>query len=121
MLGAVQYHSPRTLRAQEQLAMTYVSADTDYDYLFKSMYQGFPEFIRISLLTSVIVVIIGDAAVGKSNLLLRYTQDSYNPDMKSTIGVEFATRSVEVGGEKIKAQLWDTGTFTSCVFTDSLS
>lgn len=30
--------------------------------------------------------------------------------MKSTIGVEFATRSVEVGGEKVKAQLWDTGT-----------
>lgn len=55
------------------------------------------------------VVIIGDSAVGKSNLLLRYTKDEYNPDMKMTIGVEFATKSVEVEGSRVKAQLWDTG------------
>jgi GTPase SAR1 family protein len=32
---------------------------------------------------------IGDASVGKSNLLLRYTKDQFNEDQKATIGVEF--------------------------------
>ena len=32
-------------------------------------------------------------------------------DSKSTIGVEFATRSLEVDGKTIKAQIWDTGDY----------
>jgi GTPase SAR1 family protein len=32
-------------------------------------------------------------------------------ESKSTIGVEFATRSIEVDGKTIKAQIWDTGVF----------
>lgn len=51
---------------------------------------------------------IGDSGVGKSNLLSRFTRNEFNLDSKSTIGVEFATRSIEVDGKKIKAQIWDT-------------
>ncbi|CAH1425697.1 ras-related protein RABA1f [Lactuca sativa] len=64
-------------------------ADDDYDYLFK-------------------VVLIGDSGVGKSNLLSRFTRNEFSLESKSTIGVEFATRSIRVDEKIIKAQIWDT-------------
>jgi Ras-related protein Rab-11A len=54
------------------------------------------------------VVLIGDSGVGKSNLLSRFTRNEFNLDSKSTIGVEFATRSIQVDAKTIKAQIWDT-------------
>lgn len=54
------------------------------------------------------VVLIGDSGVGKSNLLSRFTRNEFNLDSKSTIGVEFATRSTVIDGKTIKAQIWDT-------------
>lgn len=65
------------------------SREDEYDYLFK-------------------VVLIGDSGVGKSNLLSRFTRNEFNLESKSTIGVEFATRSIVVDGKRIKAQIWDT-------------
>ena len=64
-------------------------ADADYDYLFK-------------------VVIIGDSGVGKSNLLSRFTRNEFHLDSKSTIGVEFATRSIQHDSKIMKAQIWDS-------------
>ena len=46
--------------------------------------------------------------MGKSNLLSRFTRNEFNLESKSTIGVEFATRSIQVDGKTIKAQIWDT-------------
>jgi len=66
-----------------------MSEGTNFDYLFK-------------------VVLIGDSGVGKSNLLSRFTRNEFNLESKSTIGVEFATRSLNVDGKNIKAQIWDT-------------
>ncbi|GAY63796.1 ras-related protein RABA2a [Citrus sinensis] len=63
--------------------------DEEYDYLFK-------------------VVLIGDSGVGKSNLLSRFTRNEFCLESKSTIGVEFATRTLQVEGRTIKAQIWDT-------------
>ncbi|XP_022734189.1 ras-related protein RABA5e-like [Durio zibethinus] len=54
------------------------------------------------------IVIIGDSAVGKSNLLSRYARNEFNAHSKATIGVEFQTQSVEIDGKEIKAQIWDT-------------
>ncbi|KAK9466334.1 ras family-domain-containing protein [Lipomyces arxii] len=54
------------------------------------------------------VVLIGDSGVGKSNLLSRFTRNEFNAESKSTIGVEFATRSINVDSKVIKAQIWDT-------------
>lgn len=42
------------------------------------------------------MVLIGDSGVGKSNLLSRFTRNEFCLEMKSTIGVEFATRSIQV-------------------------
>ncbi|XP_076923044.1 ras-related protein RABA1f-like [Bidens hawaiensis] len=63
--------------------------DDDYDYLFK-------------------LVLIGDSGVGKSNLLSRFTRNEFSLESKSTIGVEFATRSIRVDEKVVKAQIWDT-------------
>jgi len=55
------------------------------------------------------LVLVGDSGVGKSGLLSRYTRNTFSPDEKSTIGVEFATRiSNTEDAKKIKAQIWDT-------------
>jgi Ras-related protein Rab-11A len=43
-----------------------------------------------------LVVLIGDSGVGKSNLLSRFTRNEFNVSSKSTIGVEFATKSIQV-------------------------
>uniref|UniRef100_A0A674CWI8 small monomeric GTPase n=1 Tax=Salmo trutta TaxID=8032 RepID=A0A674CWI8_SALTR len=56
----------------------------------------------------VYMVLIGDSGVGKSNLLSRFTRNEFNLESKSTIGVEFATRSIHVEGKTVKAQIWDT-------------
>jgi len=66
-----------------------MSNGQEYDYLYK-------------------VVLIGDSGVGKSNLLSRFTRNEFNLETKSTIGVEFATRSIQADTKTIKAQIWDT-------------
>lgn len=54
-------------------------------------------------------MLIGDSGVGKSNLLSRYTRNEVNLESKSTIGVEFATRTIKTSeGKIIKSQIWDT-------------
>lgn len=58
-------------------------------------YLSFCLFIHF-LLFLVSVVLIGDSGVGKSNLLSRFTRNEFNLESKSTIGVEFATRSIQV-------------------------
>ncbi|GAA0160235.1 small GTPase [Lithospermum erythrorhizon] len=63
--------------------------DHEYDYLFK-------------------VVLIGDSGVGKSNILSRFTRNEFSLESKSTIGVEFATKTLQVEGKTVKAQIWDT-------------
>jgi small GTP-binding protein len=46
--------------------------------------------------------------LGKSNLLSRFTRNEFNLESKSTIGVEFATKSIVCENRTIKAQIWDT-------------
>lgn len=54
------------------------------------------------------IVVIGDSAVGKSNLLSRFARDEFDLHSKATIGVEFQTQVMEIDGKEIKAQVWDT-------------
>ena len=60
-----------------------------YDYLFK-------------------LLLIGDSGVGKTCLLVRFSDDAYNTTFISTIGIDFKIKTVEVDGKKIKLQIWDT-------------
>jgi small GTP-binding protein len=54
-------------------------------------------------------VLIGDSGVGKSNLLSRFTRNEFNLESKSTIGVEFATKSIKVDAKTIKGELKQFG------------
>ncbi|CAK7349424.1 unnamed protein product [Dovyalis caffra] len=54
------------------------------------------------------IVVIGDSAVGKSNLLSRFARNEFDSNSKATIGVEFQTQVVDIEGKEIKAQIWDT-------------
>jgi small GTP-binding protein len=60
-----------------------------YDYLFK-------------------YIIIGDTGVGKSCLLLQFTDKRFLPTHDLTIGVEFGSRLINVNKKIIKLQIWDT-------------
>jgi len=54
------------------------------------------------------LIIIGDSSVGKSNILTQYLNDKFDPNSKSTVGVEFGTKNVKIKNTKIKLQIWDT-------------
>jgi Ras-related protein Rab-11A len=54
------------------------------------------------------VVLIGDSAVGKSQILARFSRNEFSLDSKSTIGVEFQTRTLVIDHKTVKAQIWDT-------------
>jgi Ras-related protein Rab-8A len=62
---------------------------SEYDYLIK-------------------LLMIGDSGVGKSCLLLRFTEDSFTPNFITTIGVDFKIKTVEIEGKRYKLQIWDT-------------
>lgn len=64
-------------------------AASDYDYLFK-------------------VLIIGNSGVGKSCLLLRFADNIYSDNYISTIGVDFKIKKMEIDGQVVKLQIWDT-------------
>ena len=53
-------------------------------------------------------IIIGDSSVGKSNILLRYVHNSFNPEFLTTIGVEFGAKNIEINKKIFKIQIWDT-------------
>ena len=54
------------------------------------------------------IIIIGDAGVGKSNILIRYTKNEFDASNKPTIGIEFSSKTIDVSGQKVKLQIWDT-------------
>ena len=63
--------------------------EEDYDYLLK-------------------YIIIGDAYVGKTNLLLRYAHGQFRPDYQLTIGVEFGAKNIKIKDKIYRIQIWDT-------------
>eukprot|EP01119_Soliformovum_irregulare_P007161 TRINITY_DN19560_c0_g1_i1.p1 TRINITY_DN19560_c0_g1~~TRINITY_DN19560_c0_g1_i1.p1 ORF type:complete len:229 (-),score=61.98 TRINITY_DN19560_c0_g1_i1:106-792(-) len=54
------------------------------------------------------LLLIGDSGVGKSCLLLRFSDDSFTPSFITTIGIDFKIRTVDLEGKRIKLQIWDT-------------
>lgn len=60
-----------------------------YDYLFK-------------------IILVGDVAVGKTNLITRYTTKAFSIESKPTLGVEFSNATLHKEGKTIRTQIWDT-------------
>eukprot|EP01088_Endostelium_zonatum_P002714 TRINITY_DN1343_c0_g1_i1.p1 TRINITY_DN1343_c0_g1~~TRINITY_DN1343_c0_g1_i1.p1 ORF type:complete len:221 (+),score=58.44 TRINITY_DN1343_c0_g1_i1:62-724(+) len=61
----------------------------EYDYLFK-------------------ILLLGCQNVGKSSLLARFADDEFTDNYKTTVGVDFKIRTIDIDGKTIKLQLWDT-------------
>lgn len=64
--------------------------------------QSFPYDHLFKILT------IGDAGVGKSSILLRFTDDSFDDHIQSTIGVDFKVKHMDVMDKRVKLTVWDT-------------
>lgn len=54
------------------------------------------------------LLMIGDSGVGKTCLLLRYTNDSFSPTFITTIGIDFKVKTIKVLDKRVKLQVWDT-------------
>ena len=53
-------------------------------------------------------LIVGDSGVGKTSLLMRYTEDKFHTDFLSTIGVDFKVKKIETQTHFITLNIWDT-------------
>ncbi|CAD8152693.1 unnamed protein product [Paramecium pentaurelia] len=53
-------------------------------------------------------IIVGDASVGKSCILLRYTEKQFRDEHDTTIGVEFGSQLLKKNDKTLKIQIWDT-------------
>ncbi|CAH1098796.1 unnamed protein product [Psylliodes chrysocephalus] len=60
------------------------------------------------ILTTLKILIIGESGVGKSSLLLRFTEDNFDPEQTLTIGVDFKTKRLNIDGSRVKLAIWDT-------------
>jgi Ras-related protein Rab-11A len=54
------------------------------------------------------IVVVGDAAVGKSNILYRYVNNEFVSNTKATVGVELFHKSFKINGKFVKVHIWDT-------------
>ena len=90
-----------------------------YDYLIKLLIIGdsgirlprLPSIVfrfSINLFLNNLFLNFVDAGVGKSCLLLRYSDDSFTSSFITTIGIDFKIKSILVDDSKVKLQIWDT-------------
>ena len=54
------------------------------------------------------LILLGDSAVGKTNILSKYLRNEFDQNSKSTVGVEFSTRNLKIDSYIVKVQIWDT-------------
>jgi small GTP-binding protein len=53
------------------------------------------------------VCMMGDGRVGKTSLVLRYTQNAFSPEYKQSLGASFAVKTIDLKGQQIKLVVWD--------------
>ena len=54
------------------------------------------------------IIVVGNTNVGKTNIMSKYLKNQFNPDLKNTLGVEFGSKTFNIEGYSIKAEIWDT-------------
>ncbi|XP_065348851.1 ras-related protein Rab-18-B-like [Cloeon dipterum] len=59
-------------------------------------------------ITSLKILVIGESNVGKSSLMNRFIDDTFDPNMANTIGVDYRSRVVNVDGQTVQLGIWDT-------------
>ena len=51
---------------------------------------------------------VGETGVGKSSIMLRYTDEKFMPDILPTVGLDFRVKVMELAGYSVKISIWDT-------------
>uniref|UniRef100_A0A6B2LX74 Uncharacterized protein n=1 Tax=Arcella intermedia TaxID=1963864 RepID=A0A6B2LX74_9EUKA len=51
---------------------------------------------------------IGDSGVGKSSLILKFTDNLFDENMGNTIGIDFKMKDMVIKNKRVKLQIWDT-------------
>jgi small GTP-binding protein len=54
------------------------------------------------------LLIVGESGVGKTCMLVRFSDNVFDADCLSTIGVDFKVKQIEVDGQRVKLQIWDS-------------
>ncbi|XP_017763906.1 PREDICTED: ras-related protein Rab-18-B [Eufriesea mexicana] len=60
------------------------------------------------VLTVLKILMIGESNVGKSSIILRFTEDEFHENMQSTVGMDYKTKQVTIDGNTVKLAIWDT-------------
>ncbi|EGR33019.1 hypothetical protein IMG5_063600 [Ichthyophthirius multifiliis] len=86
------------------------STESNIDYLkFEIADQMWRNYIKAHKIKIKLVVLVGDTSVGKTNILKRYVRNQLPQNSAPTIGVEFATKTVQLkNGLIVRTQIWDT-------------
>jgi Ras-related protein Rab-8A len=66
-----------------------MSKNQNYDYLIK-------------------LLVIGNSGVGKTNMLLKFCENNFMTSHLTTIGIDFKIKTINIGKDKIRLQIWDT-------------
>jgi small GTP-binding protein len=54
------------------------------------------------------LIVIGDSTVGKTQMMFRFTDDTFHAEGVGTVGVDFRSKTMQIGGVPHKVQIWDT-------------
>jgi len=54
------------------------------------------------------LVLLGDACVGKSSILMRFLQNKFSESIETTVGAAFSTKTIETRDRQVKFEIWDT-------------
>eukprot|EP00943_MAST-04B_sp_MAST-4B-sp1_P008694 g8694.t1 len=54
------------------------------------------------------ILLIGESSVGKSSLLIRFADDSFSPELLSTVGIDYKIKTLEIQDKRVKMEIWDT-------------
>ncbi|KAF5928396.1 hypothetical protein HPG69_015001 [Diceros bicornis minor] len=94
--AALWHPPPSTLSHSDNLAMTSRSTARP---------NGQPQASKICQFK---LVLLGESAVGKSSLVLRFVKGQFHEYQESTIGAAFLTQSVCLDDTTVKFEIWDT-------------
>ena len=54
------------------------------------------------------ILLLGDSSVGKTSLILKYTEDYFQETYLSTVGIEYKTKTLDINGVEVTLEIWDT-------------
>lgn len=54
------------------------------------------------------ILLLGDSGVGKTSLMMRFSEDKFSPSLLATAGVDYKTKFLDFDDKRVKCQIWDT-------------